>query len=195
MTINRILLFPEDGPSEKQGYKVSWCWGILRLLEQQVWLKAGLQDSGNLVLAMDRSGGSTFFMPQPGDCWCMGTMSNFWHTDFPRVPSRVNQNANAPRYDQTRSLDGNLHGHIDFKTWGKLLSLFNSPRILWLTSLRPLFFGHAHPHRVYIYTYGSADMKTVSRDVLARGRLFAGKQLAALHASSHHISRVAGSFS
>lgn len=38
-------------------------------------------------------------------------------------------------------------------------------------------------------------MKTVSRDVLAQERLFAGKQLAALHASSRRISSVAGGFS
>ena len=147
---------------------------------------------GERGLAMDRSSGVTFFMPQPGHWWCMETMSNFLHTDFTGVPFRVNQNTNAAPYAQASSLDVILHRHIDFQTWGKL---FNSPGVLWLSSLRPLFLSHARPHCVYLYMCGSDDMRTVSRDVLARGRLFAGKQLAALHASSHHISRVAGGFS
>jgi len=47
---------------------------------------------------------------------------------------------------------------------------------------------------VHIYMYGSNAVKTVSRDVLAQGELFAGRQLAALHSSSHCISTVAGGF-
>lgn len=45
--INMILLLPQDASGNKQSYKVSWCWGILCLLEQQIWLKAGLQYLGD----------------------------------------------------------------------------------------------------------------------------------------------------
>lgn len=50
---------------------------------------------------------------------------------------------------------------------------------------------------MYICNYicGNNDVEILSRDALAWRRLFAGKQLAALHVSSHHISTVAGGFS
>ena len=122
----------------------SWRWGAAVATGTADLVKGWAAILGERGLAMGRSSGGTFFMPQPGDWWDMRTMSNFWHTDFPRVPSRVNQNTNAPSCAQACCLEVILHRHIDFKTWGKL---FNSPGVLQLTSLRPPQCG------AYIYVW------------------------------------------
>lgn len=150
-------------------------------------------------LATNRSSGDTFFKPQLEYWWCTETMSNFWHTEsFTRVSSRVNQNANTRCYAQACSLDVILQRHINFKAGGEL---FNSPGVLWLNSLRPLFLCHARLHhekkgkkKIYI-CMEVVIRRPQSRAVLAEERLFVGKQFTALRASSHHISRMAGGFS
>lgn len=139
-------------------------------------------------LATNRSSGDTFFKPQPEYWWCTETMSNFWHTEsFTRVSSRVNQNANTRCYAQACSLDVILQRHISFKAGGEL---FNSPGVLWLNSLRPLFLCHARLHhekkeKKNIHMYGSSDAKTAEQSCISRGEAFCGE---AVHSSACEFS-------
>lgn len=148
---------------------------------------------GGWGLAGDCSNGATFFMSQPGYWWCMETMSSFWHTDFPGVPSRVNQIANAPYCDQACSLDVILHRHIDFKTSNSCPCLTHQEYYDWLH--RGRFFCTMLTPTMCICIHVEVMIWRQWADVLAWGRLFAGKQLAALHVSPLCISRVAGGFS
>lgn len=127
----------------------------------------------------------------------METIPSFWHTDFAETSSRINQNTNAPWSSQGLCLVVAFHSHTDFRSWAECLSLVSLPGIFWLTDFSAAtFLCHAHYYMyIYHYIYGNNDVEILSREALAQRRLFAGKQLAALHASSHHISTVAGGFS